>query len=505
MTKRRNIYGLWALLLLCTTGVSAQATYDVIERRNFWNAGANPAGIRMDSVTISNAELYGTYDSGGFRDSWQPSEGWSAGAVARTITHTERYSMAGSFAFDHASGRDMAGSMFVRPGHYPVDILEFTPGRKIRQTYAFAGTVSVDISPNWRLGAGIDFKSANYAKRKDLRHTNYRLDLSIAPGVIYHRGDKAVGMSYLFGKNSETIKAEKIGTTELSSYMAFLDKGLMYGASEEWDGSGIHLSETGINGFPIKELSHGAAIHMQWGRFFGDVAYLYSFGSAGEKRTIWFEFPTYRVSSHLGYRFGKGNAEHFLRLNIDWSRQVNNENVLGKELSNGITITHIYGSNRIFEKDVFSLRAEYELVAPGDELRVGAEVSSIDRLTTQMFPYIVTQSMVRGHAYISGVLHLGRLDLKAGVAFSKGNFDGKNKEIDTEMEPGDPPSHLAEYHDLQNEYMTAPRVTSDIALRYRFWREIYAEAGAVYTHGFNLQYIGGANRWHGTIKIGYTF
>lgn len=73
---------------------------------------------------------------------------------------------------------------------------------------------------------------------------------------MYHSGDMAIGFSYILGKNSESVKAEVIGTAE-NSYNAFLDKGLMYGAYEAWDGSGIHLSESGVNGFPIKELSNG--------------------------------------------------------------------------------------------------------------------------------------------------------------------------------------------------------------------------------------------------------
>lgn len=55
---------------------------------------------------------------------------------------------------------------------------------------------------------------------------------------------------------------------------------------------------------------------------------------------------------------------HFLRLNLTWSRQFNNENVLGRETSNGITTTHVYGSNRIFERSVFSVQSEYEFIAP---------------------------------------------------------------------------------------------------------------------------------------------
>ena len=46
MSEMKKIYitGLWILCL--TSGVSAQ-TYDIIERRNFWNAGTNVTGIMM--------------------------------------------------------------------------------------------------------------------------------------------------------------------------------------------------------------------------------------------------------------------------------------------------------------------------------------------------------------------------------------------------------------------------------------------------------------------------
>ena len=47
----------------------------------------------------------------------------------------------------------------------------------------------------------------------------------------------------------------------------------MYGAYEAWDGSGIHLSESGVNGFPIKELSNGGALQLQWKGFYGDAEY----------------------------------------------------------------------------------------------------------------------------------------------------------------------------------------------------------------------------------------
>ena len=436
--KKICITGLW--LLCIVYGVSAQ-TYDIIERRNSWNAGENVTGIRMDSISSSYAELYGKNNHGDFYHSYEAEKSWNAGAIAKSITHLKGYSLTGSFSFNHTSGKDMSGSMFIQPGFYPVDILEFTPGRKNLQRYAFMGGIASDIAPNWRLGGKIDFAASNYSKRKDLRHTNYRLDLKVAPSVMYHSGDLAIGFSYMFSKNSESVKAEVIGTTE-NSYNAFLDKGLMYGAYEAWDGSGIHLSESGINGFPIKELSNGGALQLQWKRFYGDIEYTYSSGSAGERDAIWFKFPTHRIASHLSYHFKQGKKEHFLRLNLQWSHLVNNENVINKETVNGITTTYINGSNRIFERDAFSVHPEYEFISPRTEVRLGTHISTFKRLTTQMYPYVASEKMLCTQTYVSSVFHIGKFDLKAAASFAIGNSTEKSRVITTDTEPGDPPYRL---------------------------------------------------------------
>ena len=45
--------------LMWSAGLFAQ-TFDIVERREFWNAGRNVNGLRMDSLTVSYAELLGT-------------------------------------------------------------------------------------------------------------------------------------------------------------------------------------------------------------------------------------------------------------------------------------------------------------------------------------------------------------------------------------------------------------------------------------------------------------
>lgn len=252
-------------------------------------------------------------------------------------------------------------------------------------------------------------------------------------------------------------------------------------------------------------MSNGGALQLQWKGFYGDAEYTYSSGSAGERDAIWFKFPTHRITSHLSYHFKQEKKEHFLRLNLQWSHLVNNENVITKETVNGITTTHVHGSNRIFEQDVFSVHPEYELISPRTELRLGTNISTFRRLTTQMYPYVVSEKMICSQTYISSVFHLGKLDLKAAASFAIGNFTEKNRTTATDTEPGDPPYRLTDYYNLKNEYATAPQATFHLGLRYHFNYGIYAEVQGSYTHGFNLQYIDGSNRWNETIKLGYTF
>lgn len=491
------------LLSGLVVSVAAQP-YDRTERRNFWNAGVNVTGLRMDSATVSYAELYGRYESGGFRDTYEAARTWSAGAVAKTMTHLAGYSMTGAFSFDNTSGSQMCGSMFIHPGFYPVDVLEFTPGRKDLQTYAFMGGIAADVAPRWRVGGRIDFSAANYAKRKDLRHMNYRLDMEVAPSVMYHWGDAAVGLSYIFAKNSESVKAEEIGMTT-ASYYAFLDKGLMYGAYEVWSGSGIHLKESGVDGFPVSEYTHGIAVQVQVGGFYGDAEYRRSAGRAGEREMIWFGFDRHKVSSLLGYRTGSGDRLHYLRLRLEWEYVGNRENVLGQETFNGVTTTYVYGSNRIFESVGLTANPEYEFTGQRVEVVAGAYFSSLRRVAAQMFPYVASQHMFRGGAYASGTWHVGRFDIGAGAAFAAGSFGDGMLEAATDMEPGPSPYRLQDYYDRQNEYLTAPRVTARCRLRYNFLKGAYAEAEAGYTRGFRLRYIGGPDRWYGTVKMGYTF
>jgi len=502
MSRLKNIFVAAVLLSSVHICLCAQP-FELSQRRNFWNDGRNVSGIRADSVSISYAELYASYVGGGFRDSWQADDSRSAGAVAATVSHLKKFSLKGSFSFDHTTGNAMCGSMFINPGFYPVDVLEFTPGRKNLQTYSFEGGISADLAPRWRIGAAIDFGAANYSKRKDLRHANYRLDMTVTPGFMWHRGDCALGLVYIFNKNSETVSAEQIGTAA-SSYYAFLDKGLMFGNYEVWTGSGMHLAEFGIDGFPVKETSHGVALQGQYGHFYADAEYLFSYGTIGEKQTEWFNFPGKSVTVRAAWSFRGADTEHFLRIKYSWQRRSNYENVLEKVTEGGVTLTSGYGSNRIFEEQKNTVSPSYELMSPLWDFRAVADFSHVEGLSTQVWPYVFYRRTFTVRVSADAVVHLGAFDLGAALGFACGDID-ETQRIAAEAGAVSGPFRLEEWRQMQNEYMTARRISAGLSFRYNFYKGLYAEISADYMHGFALKYLPGPDRWTASLRLGYNF
>lgn len=469
--------------------------------QNLWLDGSNINGIRQDTTrTPSVAEIYGNYIGGGFKSSSQPTSAWTAGARANATKHLRKFSMKGSFAFEQFEGQGMAGSMFITPGTYPVDVIEFTPGRKTRQKYSFDGGISVDIAPGLRIGAKMDFLSANYTKRKDIRHTNYRLDMTFAPGIQYYGDDWAVGLNYIFHRDAETISAEQIGTAE-TSYYAFLDKGIVYGAYELWNGSGLHLTEAGVNGFPVKRNAHGFAAQFSYRNFFSELDYRHPDGTIGEKQFIWYRFPADEVALRLGYKYGA----HTVKLTGKYKHEENNETVLEKISSGGVTNVTEHGSNLIYIKEYCSVRPEYSYASKAFRLGASLDLAWTAEQTSQMYPYIYTQDMfqvlAKVYAFVPVKGFLPGLALSYGDGFysNDSRLASETSGVTTE------PYHLERYWLGQMEYLTVRKVVVSPSLRYTFGMGLYLEAAANVLKAFNLEIIKGDVRCDATLKLGYKF
>ena len=501
MNKVRYILVL--CLLSCSVALCAQ-TFDHVRRNSFWQESRNIAGIRQDSISRSYAEICGRYEEGGFKDTWQAPRTWSAGAVTESIRHFERMSLAGSFSFEQTEGYGMCGSMFAKPGYFPIDVLEFTPGRKTLQTYAFDGGIAYDIDGSWAIGVRMDFESSNIAKRKDLRHANWRLDMTVAPAVLYRRAGWSLGLSPVFSKVSETIDAEQIGTSE-SSYYAFLDKGLMYGVHQVWTGSGIHLDEDGVKGFPVREYSYGVALQAQYRNLYADVEVLRTTGSIGEKEYIWFEFPGLSISSELKHKWRRSSAMHSLSLHFDWKRQDMDENVLEKISSNGITTVLDHGTNRILSKSSWTLSPEYSHEHELMDARIGIDFCMSGAMASQIYPYVHTQTLTELSPYIGFMFHYGIFDLGANGRYGKGWVSESERLASGDSGVQSVPFRLQDWHDRHMEYMTASRFIAEIVLRYNFRKGIYLETNFQSVEAYGLKHIEDPRRFSASLKIGYDF
>lgn len=494
------------MVFFSAVSFAQQRPYDRAAENNLWLLGDNIAGLRQDkSSNISYAELYGGTEAGGFRATNDAPSLWRAGAEARTIKHVDRFSMIGGFSFEQASGRDMCGSMFIQPGFYPLDVLEFTPGRKSLQTYAFDGGVSVDLADGWRLGARMDFKSANYSKRKDLRHTNYRLDMKVAPGLTYTSGNLTFGLNYIFAKNSEYTDAEQIGTGE-SSYYAFLDKGLMFGKYEVWTGSGVHLDEDGVRGLPLREIFNGVGVQFSSSdRFYIDFEYLRGAGSAGEKQIFWYRFPSDEFSLGIGENFSSGGTVYHLSEKFSVRRQKNYETVLEKVTENGVTIPVEYGQNRIFARQITEGDIKLRVLRPGFEFFFEYLGKSTEAMASQVYPYVTDCTLNVSRFDFGQTFHAGKWDIELTEAIGFGSRVENGRLVDESHSTVSVPYRLEDWYMKSVEFETAFRIAGGLSVRRNFVHGIYLQAEASAVKAFGIELLDGNVRGSADLRLGWTF
>ena len=510
------------VLLLGLVFCAQQAFSQEIHDWEPWRQGRNITGLSAQSsprVTIagktaaSSAKLLGGYASGGFHSGSEAEKLWQAGARAETEVHLPSLLLTGDFSFIQQGGDNMCGSMFTQPGFYPVDVLEFTPGRKILQTYGIGGGLAWRNDSPWILGGTFRFEGANYAKRKDLRHTTYRQDLEVVPSVLFDQSGWRIGASYIFRKTSEFIQAEQIGAATAESYYAFLDKGLMYGAYQVWDGAGIHLNEAGVDRFAVKEFTHGFALQGELGDFlYGDAEWRFTRGTVGEKGYTWFRFPGMGIDGRLIYTLKRPAGVHSFALNYAWSRQDLDESVIEKVTSGGVMTPTEYASNRIFERRSLAYGPSWRYYREnGAEFGAAAVITNDRGRSTLMYPFLDNDESTVADFEADGVLPLGRFQLSAGVTFGlkigehRHYIDNDNEDLGVTTFP----FRLEDWWDREQELSDATRLGGSLAVRYNFSMAgiegLFLEASCAFVHAFNIVLLPGANRQETLLSIGYEF
>lgn len=497
--------------LLLTLGVIVCAQAGALAQ-TLWEEGRNIAGEAAGAGLghSADASIGAKYTSGNFRSPSMGKTLITGAAEAAAVSSFEDIYLKGNFGFELVRGTDMMGSMFSEPGFYPVDVLEFTPGIKIKQTYSIGGGFAWKNSSRWTPGITLDFQGVNYAKRKDLRHTTYRQVFEAVPSVHY-RGDQVqLGLSAILGKNSEFIQAEQVGQAKAEPYMAFLDKGMRYGSMQVWDGSGTHLKEPGVDRFPVKQYTGGAALQTSVGTFlYGDLEYRYSRGEVGEKGYTWFIFPGHTFEGKIIGTIRRESATHIIRADGSFNYLENYETVIEKVTDGGVSTPVVYGSNRIYRHEGYSASLSYRFMhRRGWMAGTSVEFEGNWDMGTLMYPYYDDDRSRHLRWAVMGMVPLGkRFILRGG-----GTFICKIGEHTHVVDVADPsigitstPYRLQDWWDREQEAADATRFLLNAALRFNFGPGLYVEAGCAWLHGFEIKLLSGSDRQTSYLKFGYNF
>lgn len=493
-------------LLVALLGVALGSPLGAQE---LWREGRNIGGLAFCESAGAEALIGGEFTSGGLRTLSEAPELWGGVVRAQAESHYKDLVLTGHFSFQLHSGKQMMGSMFTEPGYYPVDVLEFTPGQKTRQTYGIGGGLAWLNSSRWIPGATVRFQGVNYSKRKDLRHTTYRQEVEVAPSLLYAGNSWHFGVTGLFEKTSEFIQAEQLGAATAESYYAFLDLGMRFGNYQVWDGSGIHLSEAGVDRFAVKEYSYGGALQASYkDRFYADVEYTRSRGLVGEKGYTWYRFPGQALEAKLLGAVGG----HTFGLEAEWRQQSNRESVIERVTAGGVTTPSEYGSNPIFERRSVGGGPSWSYESEkGWSLSAEAEVEAEAAQSTLMYPYVATEQLTVFRLLLEGAVPLGPFEIEAGLGLR-----GALGEHQHALEIVDPLSHvvsvpfqLEEWHELEHELEEALCLRTALAIRYNFTlarkAACYVQASCQWDHAFKVELLPGANRQITQLSLGYNF
>ena len=456
---------------------------EYVRRQNGWLGSLNGSRLQYAPVNVSFAEGYFDKQGGDFKESWESPNSYLFGLKTESFRQFGKIGFYGKMQYEYFGGKDMSGSMLIQPGEYPYDLLEFTPGRKIRERYILSGGIGTELWGALSGGLMINYETDNYSKRVDLRHKNTRMDFEIMPGLSYTFEGITIGANFITGKKTETIEVETIGWN--NNYDAFYNRGLWFGPYTHYEGSGLHFSETGLTGFPIINFTNGAALQFGLNNerglsTFHEFAYRHIAGENGEKDYIWYFDKTNRFNYKGSATISGADITHLIRAEASYSDLKGYENIITREVISGVTQPVIYGHSLTLQQRKFSAALEYEMhwdteaYNPLQSARLGVEYANRSLIGSLMYPYYYTQYVDTYRIYAgfdrnlyfddSNILKLG-----ATLGYYTGSGDKLTKgktSAPAGLITGDYPHLKQDYMDYEWEYLTAGRVDFSLHARY---------------------------------------
>lgn len=484
--------------LAVPTGIFAQQTAaDSLLHRDFrfikgsdaWLTDYNAAALtRYHRRNISMAEVYGTYQKGGFVNYDGSRNITEFGARVESFYRlTPSLVTYGKMSYGIYSGHDMTGSAFISTERKPFDIVEDSltnPGKKHRDTYNLTGAIGWDFWRGISLGARVDFTAANMAKYKDLRHKTKYMNLVATAGVYVPIGKRfAIGGDYSYRRNTESVSFSTYGRTEIT-YKSYINYGPWTGQVEQFDNGGFTDKSREL---PMLSEYHAGGLQFSWDilpnfSWFNAFTFAYRSGYYGRKSPYTIVYSNhhshiYEYHSRLSLKL-KGQT-HDLDFNI------NDENLENSMTTYRTTINEagatyyqyfdpVKSANKLWTNIQVSYTGNFGVnyEQPTWTVQAGADIRR-RKQTGYDYPYFRRQNLKSVEGFVRAErnidLRKGILSLRAGYAFKKGT--GEPYEDGTFIEPSDkqdgfPTMEAFLYREYY--YLTAPQYTIDGGARYSF-------------------------------------
>lgn len=494
-----------------------------------WLSGNNMAGLA--TLTIDGVSVAGIrFDKGNgrFAGIEESPDDYSLEAYTESYRKiSDRIAFYGKLSYSYFLGKEMGGPAYLYPSENPIGIIENstgTIGNKIRELYNLTGGVSYVLSDKWSIGGRFFYRTGDYAKRKDPRNVNYRMDMDVSPSVRFAPSPNfALGINLHYRRSLETMLGRVYGETS-TKYFYFIDYGGFFGKVNMLEGDGTVISTS--NARPLMDIRYGAGLQADicFGdgfRFFSDFAFDLRNGYYGKKASGSVQFYEHdgEEFSYRGELYKESSRNlHKLTVKASLKTLENFENSYRVTTVPGeISQITYYGQNKALDRTDIALGLGYEGYLGKDGFRpawvIKADAGWNNRdQTATIYPFYRNHSISQtfaaasvDHNFVSGK-NIFTPGFRAGFMTGDGQKkkDGKYADAESSIKSHD------EWLDRYFEFATASRF--DLGCGFRFSRVVSRHALAFADISFSATralsdplYLAGRTRTTLSLTLGCEF
>ena len=156
----------------------------------------------------------GRVEGGAFRNIYDPELGVRGLVGAEGVMLRKGLMLQGRFDYSYDYGTRSRWRGWIDPYESPFMLCDSIPGNISQETYDMEASLAIPAG-KWRFGINAGYRAMIFAKHKDLRNKNTRMDLTVAPSVAWC-GDKfRAGLALGYLRNTEQVEYMQVdGSSE---------------------------------------------------------------------------------------------------------------------------------------------------------------------------------------------------------------------------------------------------------------------------------------------------